>query len=354
MKYLWVILSLMLLFRLYDYQTSSKNYIDETKIRISGQVLSEPIRYDRSQLIRLNKFRFFLPLYPEISYGDKIIVEGTVIEDKLEDVVLVRHLSSKSALLNIRKSILYVYESSLPKDDAALIAGMTIGSKSLITRDLNERLKITGTAHVVVASGMNVALVAGFLINILIVFIKRQKAIVIAFTGIWIYAFIAGFDAPIIRAAIMASLAFSAQKVGRSSYAWRTLFLTIFIMLIIKPDWLSDLGFILSVAATSSLMLFENKIRKYFRFVPKLLREDLSTSFAAQILVAPLLFIYFNQVNLIAPFINGLVLWTVPIITVIGMFAGALGTAYLPAGRLMLHALYPLTSWFLFVVELFS
>ena len=106
-------------------------------------------------------------------------------------------------------------------------------------------------------------------------------------------------------------------------------------MLLINPGWISDLGFILSFAATLSLILFESKVRRYVRFMPSLIKEGFSTSFAAQILIAPILFFTFGQFNILSPFINALVLWTIPYITIIGMIGGVAGLIVSPVGKMI-------------------
>ena len=353
-KYLWGVVILILFIRIFVSIDFKDTISDGTKVKLSGRVSSEPYKYERSQSVLVNGYYAYLPLYPEINYGDELIVEGVVEGHTLKDPQLISLKKNNNRLLTFRLSVLSVYESSLPQDHAALVAGMSIGSKGLITKEFRDKLRNTGTAHVVVASGMNVALVAGFLINLLIGFINRNKAIIIAFIGIWIYSFLAGFDAPIIRAAIMASLTLSAQKLGRLNYAWRTLFITVYIMLFIKPEWIIDLGFVLSVSATASLMLFESKIRRRLHIVPKIIREDLSTTLAAQVLVAPILFIYFGDFNLVAPLINAIVLWTVPLITTIGIFAGVIGIVSGTLGSTLLYLIYPLTWWFTSIIEVFS
>ena len=354
MKYLWVILICLVGSRIFFHFSTQDHLAEGTKIRVNGRVSSEPYKYDSAQSVFVGGYYSYLPLYPEVEYGDSVTIEGIVDGRKLRGPKLISLNKTTSPLLAFRKSLLNVYQSSLPQDHAALVGGMTIGSKGLITTKFREQLKNTGTAHVVVASGMNVAMVAGFLINLLLGFLKRNQALIIAFIGIWIYAFIAGFDAPIIRAAIMASLTFSAQKIGRMNYAWRTLAITVGVMLLVLPEWITDLGFLLSVSATTSLMLFESKIRNRIGFVPRFIREDLSTTLAAQILVSPLLYIYFGKVVLIAPLINAMVLWTVPVVTMMGMLAGVVGIMFFPAGQAMLYLIYPLTWWFIFIVNIFS
>lgn len=350
-KLVWIGLVVLFIFR---YFSTQPDYVDGDRIRISQRITTEPVNYETAQYFKLAGLKIYLPKYPEVGYGDFIVIEGTVDNGTLKSLKLVQVVESKHFLYRLRKKIVSFYRRSLPEPHSSLIAGVTLGSKASIPRSFWENLKSSGTAHVVVASGMNVTLVAGFLVNALVLVFPRQKAIWLAMIGVWIYALISGFDAPIVRAAVMGSVGFSAVGLGRVNVAWRALFLSAAMMLIFKPGWIGDLGFILSFLATASLMLFESKIVRLVRFVPSMFREGLSTSLAAQIFVAPVIYATFGQFNLLSPIINGLVLWVIAPMTIVGMLAGIIGVIWFDLGRLILFLTYPLTSWFVGVVNLFS
>jgi len=329
-------------------------YKEGQVIRITTRVTSEPIRYASSQSFNLLGLKISLPLFPEISYGDVVKIEGEVIKGKLDQAKLVGIKESNGFLFGLRKKIIEFYQKSLPEPHSALVAGITLGSKSALPQNFWDLLKKTGTAHVVVASGMNVTMTASFLIGILLLFLNRKKALILAISGIWVYVVLSGLDAPIIRAAIMVSFAYGAQISGRLTNSWRIFFLTGLVMLLIKPSWISDLGFVLSFTATASLMLFEKKAAKLFAKIPVFFREGLTTSLSAQIGVAPILYLAFGQFNILSPIINALILWTVAPIMIIGVAGGIVGLAIPAVGKLILYLAYPMTWWFTNVIKLFA
>lgn len=329
-------------------------YPEGKRVRVKGTVREEPVKYDYQQRLNLLGLKVFLPKFPEISYGDKVTVEGRVKEGKLEDAKLVSLEKGRGLLTNFREKIIDFYKKFLPEPHASLVAGITLGAKGdippLFWKDLTE----TGLAHVVVASGSNVSLVGGFLLGVFPLFFAKEAVIPFILLAIWLYAALAGLEAPIIRAAVMGSIAFSALALGKLSNAWRALFFAALVMLIVKPEWARDLGFILSFVATSCLILFQGKIEKFLKKVPDILREGLASSLAAQIGVSPILFVTFGQFNLLSPVANALVLWTVPLIMAISGVAGLLGLIIPGLARLVLYLAYPLTSWFIFINSLFS
>ena len=347
----WIFLILLVIVR---QVTTRPIYTDGDKIRLTTRVTSEPIRYENTQGLTLVGLKIYLPKFPEIHYGDNVVVEGVVKEDKLENPTIVSVEEGTGVLYKFRKRLVEIYTKSLPEPHASLVAGVTLGSKQSIPPDFWEALKFTGTAHVVVASGMNVTLVAGFLVNLLVLFLSRRRAVLLALIGIWTYALVSGFDAPIIRAAIMGSIGFTGIALGRVNDAWRGLFMSALVMLIIKPEWVADLGFILSFVATASLMLFEKRVEKRFSFLPRVVREDFSTSISAQIGVAPILWATFGQFNLLSPVINALVLWTIAPITIIGIVGGVTALLAPLLGRLILYVTFPMASWFVWIIQFFS
>lgn len=350
-KLLFISLIILVIFR---FLATRQIYVNGQKIRVTAKVLQEPIKYTWSQSLTLAGLKVYLPLFPEIQYGERVVIEGVVQDKKLTNAKLVTLEENKGFLYQFRQKIIEFYQKVLPESHASLLAGMVLGSKSGIPGDFWQALKKTGTAHVIVASGMNVSIVAGFLVGFMALFLPRRKTIPFVILGISLYSILAGFDAPIIRAGIMGTVAFLAQETGRLVSAWKALNFSALVMLLVKPEWLTDIGFILSFVATAALLLFEKPIRRRLLRVPEVLREGFSTSLAAQIGVSPILFVTFGQFNILSPLINALVLWTVPLITIIGMAGGIAGLVIPSLGRLILYLVYPLSWWFVTVIQIFN
>src|SRR4030066_652587 len=336
------------------YFTSRPVYKNGDAVRITATVFSDPVNYTGSRGLKIAGLITYLPVYPEVFYGDRVVVEGIVDNGKLKNPKLISVSGNQSFGSLARNKIIAFYQEVLPQPMSGLVAGITLGSKGTLTSDFWSRVKLTGVAHVVVASGTNVTFVVSFLMGVLTFFLPRKKAILFVIFGIILYLFISGFEAPLIRAAIMALLTFSAVEAGRLVTAWRVLFLTAAVMLIIQPDWVGDIGFALSFVSTASIMLFEKRIAKWLKFVPEVLKEGLSTSFAAQIGVAPILFVTFGRFNIWSPFINALVLWTIPYIMVLGSIGGVMGLLFPFLGKMVLWLSYPLSWWFVKIVYLFG
>lgn len=350
MRYLVYLIFLSLI--LLRYQSTIPKFKNGDLIKITSKVYSEPLVYERTQYLKIQGLKIYLPRYPEIRYGDRLEVTGIVTNSKLRITDYKLLEKNTGFLYKLRNNLIAFYKSSLPEPYGSLVAGIVIGSKNM-PQTFWEKLKLTGTAHVVVASGTNVTLTISFMIGFLTLFIKRKKAILLTFFGILLYTFISGMDAPIVRAAIMGSILLFSQEKGRIVNSWRILLYSGVIMLLIKPVWITDIGFTLSFVATASLIIFQKRIDMWLYKIPSFLREGLSTSLAAQIGVAPIIFVTFGQFNLLSPIINALVLWTVPYIMILGATAGIVGLTIPLVGRLILFVIYPMLWYFEKIISIF-
>jgi ComEC/Rec2-related protein len=349
-----VVLCCFLVLRFYFFFSAPKLFSSGDNIRISATIRSEPLKYENSQYVRLYGLKVYLPSYPVISYGDKVVVEGMVEKDRLKSAKLISVKPTRGLIYKFRSYLLEFYDKSLPLPYSGLIEGITIGSKSGISSYFWDKLKNSGTAHIVVASGMNISLVAGFLLGLFTLFMKRKKALILALFGVWAYAILSGFDAPIVRSAIMGSVGFTAQELGRLNISLRALLASAAIMLFVNPGYIQDVGFLLSFFATLGLILLEKRIRERISVVPAFIREDLSTTLAAQIGVFPILLWAFGKFSPLSPIVNVLVLWTVVPMTIIGMTGGMIGLVVPVVGKGILFLTYPLAWWFVSFVEVFG
>jgi competence protein ComEC len=345
----WVFLLVILVIRIV---TSTPNFIDGQVIKIGGAVMTEPAVSGRFLKFNLSGIGVSLSPDNDIHYGDSVTIIGTYKNGKLVDGQVVEKIIGNNIFVELRKQLTGFYLKSLRQPDAGLVAGITMGAKSSLSRSMSAKLVNSGTTHMVVASGTNVALVGEFLLTVLLLTINRRKAIVITIIAIWFYTLITGFEAPILRATIMATAAFIGQIFGRVSNTLRVTFITGLVMLFVVPMWIGDVGFWLSFTTTLSLIVFNTKVYKKLYFVPEFLREDLATTLSAQIASTPIIYAVFGNYNPMSVIYNILVIWTIPLIMIIGGVSGILSFFWIEGARVVLQLALPLTSWFVTIVGL--
>ncbi len=153
--------------------------------------------------------------------------------------------------------------------DAAFLKALYLGEKSDLDQDFKDLFLKTGTMHLLAVSGFNI----GFLMTALLLFIKPFPVpgnIRLGFLliSIWVYCFIVGWQAPVARATLMATVFLLAELIGRKSDGLNTLGLAACIILLIDPNQVYDVGFQLSFVAVLGLMTVVPVFLKKPLFLP--------------------------------------------------------------------------------------
>jgi competence protein ComEC len=152
----------------------------------------------------------------------------------------------------VRNSILeHLRDEGLWKqEDAALFAAMIMGDDSLLLRNVREEFQQTGVYHLLVVSGMNVALLA-----FAIFWLARRlrlpewpaSVLTIAFS--LFYAYIAGMGVPIMRAVLMLSLFLVSRLLYRDRSGLNATGFAALVVLALSPAALFEPGFQLTFLA---------------------------------------------------------------------------------------------------------
>lgn len=330
--------------------------LQDTNISLGSQTFS--VQDDNG-----NRFFVKTGLERQYYYGDSLKIIGNLnIKLLNKDKIYILdnpHISLKpdmqnpalASLVFIRQKIIRVFQTYLPGNSASLMLGIVFGIKKDFSQNFLTGLKNVGVMHIIAASGMNITIAGGFIFYIFAFFLKRQKAILISALAIIFYAFLAGFQPSVIRASIMAIIAFSAQALGRQRYSEYALFMTGFVMLMIWPKFLSDIGFQLSFMATLGILVLPSILS---RGQNNSFLGDLLTTISAQIFTLPIIISNFGIYSLWSVVVNVLVLWTVPILMILGAFASVVSFIYEPLAGLLLYLCLPLLSYFTETVKYFS
>ncbi len=150
----------------------------------------------------------------------------------------------------------------LPEPYAALANGMLLGIEAGIPNEVMDRFNATGTSHVIVISGSNVALIAGVLAGLFGRVMGRRRALIPVLAGIAAYALLVGGDMAVLRAALMGGLAVTAVWLGRRNTGLISLAAAAWLLTVVNPLTLWDVGFQLSAGATAGLILFTGPLAR--------------------------------------------------------------------------------------------
>jgi competence protein ComEC len=232
----------------------------------------------------------------------------------------------------------------LPPPHAAVLLGVVLGIRQGTPPDLQNALIATGLIHLMVLSGLKVAVFARIAQGALSPVLGRHAAWP-ALALVCLYALVGGATPAAVRAAVMGCVAIAAARLGRPTHVWTSLALTAAAMLTWHPDLVWDVGFQLSFAGTAAIILLTPAIEQRLRWVPAVLREPLAVTCAAQVGTLPMMATDFHVLSPIAPLANAAVLPILPVIIAAGLLLGPLSVlpdlarwAVLPLAGLLVYA----------------
>lgn len=345
-----------------------------------------------------------------VQYGDEVQVDGAP-DDPPDgvDFSYRDYLARENVFTLIRNARLYTIASGkgdafwaklyafkanaeatinqlLPEPSAALLNGILLGDDRAIPPELREAFNNTNTAHIIAISGFNIAVLIGVL-----AFVFRRPAIsmqarvmtnptssplarffalltqhlvaILIILFLVLYTLLVGASPSVVRACIMGGLVVIALEFGRTSYAFNALAISVFIMTLLNPYVLWDVGFQLSFLATLGLLIYAPRLQTYIegwlkkrvsderaRHIVEFFKDALIVTAAAFFVTAPLIIVYFHRVSIIGFLTNFLILPVQPAIMILGgaatllqMLGNALSA--IPFVGLVIGALAQMIAW---------
>jgi competence protein ComEC len=331
-----------------------------------------PRRGEQVATVRLDATRVrvavTLPRYPPIAPGAAVVVEGRIEPPPLDDygTYLVRSgisgtLRSRSlevrtgtdgpgpTLEGLRRGAADALTLSLPEPHAGLAAGILVGLRDRVDRELAADFTTAGVSHIVAISGWNIAIVAASVTAMAGALTGRRRAMV-TIVAITAYVAFAGASPSVVRAAAMAGVVLLARETGRAGRAAAALGWAATILLAIDPTLVMDVGFQLSTLATAGLLVWATPCagaidRATRHRLPGWLTESLGVSLAAQLATLPVVLAAFGRLAIVSPLVN---LFVVPLVApamAAGVVALVAGWAVALGAPALLGPLLAVPAW---------
>ena len=210
---------------------------------------------------------------------------------------------SKQFFLSQRTKLLDRFvENGVDGDAYAVVAAMSLGDKSALTRNLKDTYSVSGASHVLALSGLHL----GIIYMLLSVFLPRRRwpalSQLVIILMIWAFVFLVGMSVSVVRSAIMLTV-YGLLSIGnREKMSINALAFTAIAMLMWNPAWLFDVGFQMSFLAVFAILLFVPLFEDVFpaeylmehRWI-KRIWGLVVVSCSAQLGVAPLIAFYFGR-----------------------------------------------------------
>ena len=243
-----------------------------------------------------------------------------------------------------------------PGAAGAVLAALVVGDQGGVPPGLREAFARTGVVHVLSVSGLHVSVVGTAAFVVLRWALARSTWLVgrldlrtLAAAGSLVpvagYTALAGFEIATLRAASMAAAAVAALALGRRADVLRTLAAAAMALALAWPGTPREIAFQLSFASVLAIAL---GVRRLAPDPPRGWRARLRlaavVSLAAAVGTAPLAARHFQQVSLVAPLANPLV---IPLFGAVVVVLGLAAAAIEPLVPGIAAAGFALAAWLL-------
>jgi competence protein ComEC len=184
-----------------------------------------------------------------------------------------------------------------------VLLGVVLGEEQSISERLRQDFRASGLYHLLAVSGQNVVLVAGGALMLAwLLGMPRWAGQLGALASIGGYVLAVGPQPSVLRAGIAGALGSLAWLTARPTDRWYFLLLGAFALLAWNPYVLFDAGFQLSFAAVVAIFMLAPRLDERLEGypLPRTLREAIAISTACGVATAPILWLQFHAIPLLA------------------------------------------------------
>lgn len=220
------------------------------------------------------------------------------------------------------------------QQEKAIAEALVIGYKYDLDDDLLQAYSNTGVVHVIAISGMHLGLIYGILLFFTKLLqrntISRWVRALCILLLIWTFTLLTGAGPSVLRAAVIFSLMLLGELLVRKNNTYNTLAASAFLLLLVNPFYLWDIGFQLSYLAVLSIVGISGPLYRsvYIPFRPfRYLWQLMAVTISAQVLTMPIILYHFHQfpnlfliTNLLIVPLSGLVLYGCIVLLAISPF----------------------------------
>ncbi|MGB0891499.1 MAG: ComEC/Rec2 family competence protein [Flavobacteriaceae bacterium] len=188
------------------------------------------------------------------------------------------------------------------KNEFGVINALLLGQRQDISKELINNYAKAGAIHILAVSGLHIGIIL-LILSAIFKPLERVKngkflKLFLIVLLLWMYAFIAGLSASVVRAVTMFTFVAVGSVSNRKNNVYFSLITSMFFLLLVNPMFLFDVGFQLSYLAVFGIVWVQPKL--YNLCKPKFLIFDklwqlFTVSIAAQVGILPVSLYYFHQ-----------------------------------------------------------
>lgn len=298
------------------YQKFIGSVVKVGNAKTSGKVLLNLHKDSVIVTVKINDFFYFkadfLPVEKpknpyQFNYKSYLEKQGVQHQVFLKNTKYIHKESSQNSIYKIAEGIRNRVEEKLQLngfkgEELAVIKALILGQRNNISKELLQEYTKAGAIHILAVSGLHVGIILLILTSLFkpLEKLKNGKVLKSVFIVclLWGFAIIAGLSASVVRAVTMFTAVAIGMTFKRKTFVLHSLVTSMFVLLLIKPLFLFDVGFQLSYLAVFSIVTIQPMLSNLWR--PKWGITDkvwqlFTVSLAAQLGVLPISLFYFHQ-----------------------------------------------------------
>ena len=225
------------------------------QIRLDARLLSPPVYRDPGVWSR----RDYL-LDQGITASSSVQANQVIVAGAVKHALWPCRIAALQHTLTMRVMSLTTSMQGLPlplrlsPDDAVMLAAMTTGDRTFLSHNLRIGFERTGSFHMLVVSGLHLAIVAGFTVWILRLFASPELLTTLVTMGVSIgYAIFTGFGIPVQRSLWMVVIYLVGRLLYREVDVLNSLGFAALGLLVASPNSLFDTGMQMTLLAVVAI-----------------------------------------------------------------------------------------------------
>ncbi len=296
-----------------------------------------------------------------VARADTIVVSGKLVEGfgtyvgymYRPSIIKVLKPEPGDLVLKMRNWLAKRIKSLVSEPEVNLGLSYLLGMKVGLPDELGDNLRAVGLTHIVVASGAHLSILVEIARK---VFGRMSRLIGVLFSIMFVVFFMAmvGWTPSIIRAGTMTILTLITWYSGRRIAPWRMIIMTMAFTLMLSPNYIFSLGWLLSFASYGGIMILGPRFCRFFygKKKPGLIGSTILTTVAATLMTLPIILYYYGQISLISVVANLLILptlpWAMGLVFMTGIVAGIPGVEMIVAwcATIILQFHIRVVEWF--------
>ena len=193
-------------------------------------------------------------------------------------------------------------ENRLEGKEYAVVSAILLGYDEHLDPEQKRHFAGAGAMHILCVSGLHVGIIY-VILNSLLGFLDRKRwmrllRVFLLLMLIWFYAAITGFSPSVQRASTMFSFIIIGRTMRRKADIFNMIAASAFVLLVINPYILTEIGFQLSYLAVTGIVLLYKPIYQLFtpdNYLADKVWQISVVSIAATLFTFPVTVYYFNQ-----------------------------------------------------------